>query len=113
MYLINCKGLDIANSINKLSQFTSNPNNEHWSTLVKVLRYLERTWEYSLHYEKYPLVLEGYSDANWILDTVLSKSSSGYVFTLRGGAIYWKSPKQTCIAWSTIEFEFILLDKIE
>ncbi|KAE8717430.1 hypothetical protein F3Y22_tig00110045pilonHSYRG00041 [Hibiscus syriacus] len=36
-------------------------------------------------------------------------STSGYVFTLGGVAISWKSSKQTCIAFSTIESEFIAL----
>ncbi|KAL0373139.1 UNVERIFIED_CONTAM: Retrovirus-related Pol polyprotein from transposon TNT 1-94 [Sesamum calycinum] len=37
-------------------------------------------------------------------------STSGYVFTLGGGAISWKSVKQTCIARSTMESEFIALE---
>ena len=56
-------------------------------------------------------VLEGYNDANLISDSKNSKSTSGYVFTLGGAAIYWKSSKQTVLARSTIESEFIALDK--
>ena len=37
---------------------------------------------------------------------------SGYVFTLGGAAVSWKSSKQTCIARSTRESEFIALDKV-
>ena len=33
------------------------------------------------------------------------------VFTIGGGSISWKSSKQTCIARSTMESEFIALDK--
>ena len=69
------------------------------------------TTNYSLHYGKYPVVLEGYSDANWIADSEESKSTSGYVFTLAGAAVSWKYTKQTCIARSTMESEFIALDK--
>ena len=39
------------------------------------------------------------------------KSTSGYVFTLGRGAIYWKSSKQTCITRSTMEAEFIASKK--
>ena len=67
--------------------------------------------DYGLNYTRYLAVLEGYSDANWISDTKDTKSTSGYVFTLGGAAISWKSSKQTCIARSTMEFEFIALDK--
>ena len=76
-----------------------------------MLRYLKYTITYGLHYTKYPPVLEGYSDANWISDNTETKSTNGYVFTLGGAAISWKSSKQTCIARSTMESEFIALDK--
>ena len=56
-------------------------------------------------------MVEGYSDANWISDSQETKSTSGYVFTLGGAAISWRSTKQTCIARSTMESEFIALDK--
>ena len=75
------------------------------------MRYLKYTLNYGLHYTRYPTVLEGYSDANWISDTKDTKSTSGYVFTLGGAAVSWKSSKQTCIARSTMESEFIALDK--
>ncbi|RVW62815.1 Retrovirus-related Pol polyprotein from transposon TNT 1-94 [Vitis vinifera] len=52
-----------------------------------------------------------YSDANWISNVKDSKSHSGYVFTLGGAAVSWKSSKQTVIARSTMESEFITLDK--
>ena len=39
------------------------------------------------------------------------KSTSGYVFTFGGGAMSWKSSKQTCIARSTMEFELNALEK--
>ena len=41
----------------------------------------------------------------------VTKSTSGYVFALGGAAVSWKCSKQTCIARSTMESEFIALDK--
>ena len=55
--------------------------------------------------------MEGFSDANWISNMKDSRSASGYVFTLGGAAIAWKSSKQILIARSTMESEFIALDK--
>ena len=40
-----------------------------------------------MRYEKYPHVLEGYNDINWIADSEKSKSTSGYIFTLGGAVI--------------------------
>lgn len=39
------------------------------------------------------------------------KSTSGYVFAIGGGAMTWKSSKQTCIARSTMDAELIALEK--
>uniref|UniRef100_A0A2N9GAW9 Integrase catalytic domain-containing protein n=1 Tax=Fagus sylvatica TaxID=28930 RepID=A0A2N9GAW9_FAGSY len=111
MYIMNCTRPDIAYSVSKLSRYTSNPGEDHWKAIVRVLRYLKYTLNYGVHYTRYPAVLEGYSDANWISDTNDTKSTSGYVFTLGGAAVSWKSSKQTCIARSTMESEFIALDK--
>ncbi|KAL0347056.1 UNVERIFIED_CONTAM: Retrovirus-related Pol polyprotein from transposon TNT 1-94 [Sesamum calycinum] len=68
MYIMNCTRPDIAYAVNKLSRFTSNPSKDHWKGLIRVLRYLKYTSNYGLHYTRYPAVLEGYSDANWISD---------------------------------------------
>ncbi|KAL0361314.1 UNVERIFIED_CONTAM: Retrovirus-related Pol polyprotein from transposon TNT 1-94 [Sesamum radiatum] len=111
MYIMNCTRPDVAYAVNKLRRFTSNPSKNHWKGLIRVLRYLKYTSNYGLHYTRYPAVLEGYSDANWISDSKDTKSTSGYVFTIGGGAVSWKSSKQTCIAHSTMESEFIALDK--
>ncbi|XP_057792624.1 putative late blight resistance protein homolog R1A-10 [Salvia miltiorrhiza] len=96
LYLTNCTRPDIACSVNKLGSFTANPSNEHWKSLERVLRYLKYTQNYAIHYTREPSVLEGYCDANWISDAKDSFSTSGYVFTVGGGAVSWKSKKQTC-----------------
>ena len=111
MYLMSCTRQDIAYSISKLSSYTSNPETKHWQGIMRVLKYLRFTRDYGLHYTIYHTVLEGYSDANWISNVKHSKSQSGYVFTLGGVAVSWKSSKQMVIARSTMESEFTTLDK--
>ena len=111
MYSMSCTRPDIAFTVSKLSRFTSNPRTDHWKAIVRVLRYLRYTRNYGLHYTIDPAILEGYSDASWISDTQYSKATSGYVFTLGGAAVSWKSSKQTVITRSTMEAEFVALDK--
>ena len=84
---------DITYTISRLSRYTSNPSVDHWKTIVTVLRYLQYTHNYALHYTRYPAVLEWYSDVNWISDIKDSKSTSGYVSTLVGAVVSWKSSK--------------------
>ena len=111
MYLMSCKRLDIAYTVNRLSRYMSSPRVMHWQRIARVLKYLRFTRDYGLYYTRYPAVLEGYSDAKWISNVKDSKSHSGYVFTLRGGVVSWKSSKQMVISRYTMEYEFIALDK--
>ncbi|XP_062089599.1 secreted RxLR effector protein 161-like [Humulus lupulus] len=111
MYLMSCTRPDIAYNVSTLSRFTSNPSIEHWKAITRVLRYLQYTRNYGLNYTREPAVLEGYTDASRISDIQDSKGTSGYVFTLGGATVSWKSSKQTVITRSTMESEFVALDK--
>ncbi|KAK8914272.1 Protein FAR1-RELATED SEQUENCE 5 [Platanthera zijinensis] len=66
--------------------------------------------DYSLVYPGFPEVLEGYSDVNWVTDSLDVKSTTGFVFLLGGVVISWASTKQTVISKSTMKSELIALD---
>ena len=109
MYLMNCTRLDIAYAVGRLSQYTQSFNQNHWTTVCRVLKYLKGTINYGLCFSGFPSVLEGFSDANWISDLDEMNSTSGYVFILGGSAISWKYSKQTCFNRSSMEVDFIAL----
>ncbi|KAH9672197.1 hypothetical protein KPL70_017637 [Citrus sinensis] len=109
MYAMHCTRPDIAFAVCKMSRYTSNPSVEHWKAIGRILGYLKRTVNLGLFYDDYPEVLEGYSDASWVTNTRDNKSTSGWIFTIAGGAVSWASKKQTCITHSTMESEFIAL----
>lgn len=93
MYLMNCTRPDIAYVVSRLSRYTHNPSYDHW---------------FNFCYIDSPCVLEAYCDASLISDNDEVNSTSGFVFTLGGGAVAWKSTKHTCIARSmTMESELI------
>ena len=74
----------------------------------KALRYAQGTKDYMLTYRRSDsLEIKGYSDADFAGDKDDRKSTSGYIFTLAGGAISWKSSKQSIVASSTMYAEFI------
>ena len=112
MYAMHCIRPDVAFVINRLSRYTSSPSVEHWKAITRVLGYLKKTKDLELYYSGYPVVLEGYSDANWVTSMGDNKLTSGWIFTLGGGAISWASKKQSCISYSTMEFEFIALASV-
>jgi hypothetical protein len=93
MYLASTTRPAISFVVRKLSRFMSNPGDVPWQALERVLCYLKGTTSYGIHYSGYPRVLEGYSDSNWISDADEAKATSGYLFTLGGGAVSWKSCK--------------------
>jgi hypothetical protein len=64
MYLATATRPDISFVVSKLSQFVSNPGDDHWHALERVLRYLKGTMSLGIHYTEYPTILDGYCDAN-------------------------------------------------
>ena len=48
---------------------------------------MKGTASYEIDYSGYPRVLAGYSGSNWIYDADKTKATSGYLFTLGGGAV--------------------------
>ena len=53
------------------------------------------------------LIPIGYIDSDFKLDLDFRKSTSGCVFTLGGGALSWRSVKQSCMADSIMEAEYV------
>ena len=108
-YATDCTRPDIAYVVGLLCKFTSRPGKEHWNAIERVMRYLKKTITLGLHYQRHPAVLEGYSDADWNTLSDDCKATSGYIFNIAGGAVSWKSKKQTILAQSTMESEMIAL----
>ncbi|XP_059461813.1 secreted RxLR effector protein 161-like [Corylus avellana] len=108
MYAQVCLRPDIAYAVRMLGRSQSNPRMEHWKATKKVMRYLQGTKNHMLTYKNVDyLEVMGYSDLDFAGCKVSRKSTSKYVFMLAGGTISWKSTKQTIIASSTMEAEFI------
>ena len=81
---------------------------DHWKAAKKVIRYLQGTKDYMMMYRRVDyLEVTGYSDADFAIYMDLRKSTSEYIFMLAGGAISWRSVKQTLTATSTTKAEFV------
>ncbi|KAL4011886.1 hypothetical protein IC575_028950 [Cucumis melo] len=107
MYALLCTRPDICYSVGIVSRYQSNPGRDHWTTVKNILKYLRRTKDYMLVYGSKDLILIGYTDSDFQTDKDARKSTSGSVFTLNGGAVVWRSIKQSCIANSTMEAEYV------
>ncbi|XP_046841894.1 secreted RxLR effector protein 161-like [Xenia sp. Carnegie-2017] len=81
-----------------------------WTAVKRIFRYLKGTFDYGLHYTpETSLDCVRFSDADWGGDINDRKSTSGYIFIMNGAAVSWKSKKQSCVALSTAEAEYIAL----
>jgi len=108
MYAQTCTRPDISFAVGMLGRYQSNPGREHWQAAKKVLRYLQGTKDYMLMYRRSnELEVIGYSDSDFAGCIDTRKSTFGYLFMISQGAISWKSAKQTIVASSTMEAEFV------
>ncbi len=110
MYLSQCTRPDISFAVNKLSRYNySNPGIKHWQAVKHLLRYLKGTSSNKLEFKKSnedPDIV-GYVDADWGSQVDDRKSTTGYLFKAQGSAISWSSKKQTTVALSSCEAEYM------
>ena len=101
---------DIAAAVGIVSQYMSNPTEQHWSAVKRIFRYLRgsATLGIQLGSSKTPQKLQCYSDSDWARCLDTRRSTTGYL-TLLGGPISWQSKKQPTVALSSTEAEYLAL----
>lgn len=98
---------DIAYSVGVVSQFMHSPQEEHWEAVLRIVRYLKKTAEYGLIFEKNGhLDICGFTDADWGGSLSDGRSISGYFTFVGGNLVTWRSKKQKVVALSSAEAEF-------
>eukprot|EP00253_Pinus_taeda_P018330 PITA_18330 len=112
MYAMVCTRPDIAHALGVLSRSMSKPRKEHWTIVKRVFRHLRGTSDYGLCYQgrlglDRVLDIRGFVDVDWVGDLDQRRFTSGYVFNLFGGAVSWMSKKQSVVALSTTEVEYM------
>jgi hypothetical protein len=108
MYLTNTRP-DICFVVNTLSQFLVEPRRVHLVVAKHVMRYLKGTMDYGLSYDgDHDFTLSGYTDTDWAGSVVDRKRTSRCCFSLGSAMISWQSRKQSSIALSTTEVEYIV-----
>ncbi|GJW53730.1 retrotransposon protein, putative, ty1-copia subclass [Tanacetum coccineum] len=86
MYAVRCTRPDVAFAQNLVSRYQQNPGKLHWVAVKHILKFC---------------------DASWQCDKDDTKSQTGYVFVVNGGAVDWKSKKQTTIAMHATQSEYM------
>ena len=109
MYAMLCTRPNISYALSVTSRCQSNPIEGHWVAIKNILKYLRRTKDVFLIYEDDDFIVSGYTNASFQSDRDGFKSQSGYVFTMNGGVVSWKSFKQDTTKDSIIESEYSTL----
>lgn len=101
---------DIAFAVNDVSRFNGNHSNEHWQAVKRIFRYLKGTTDHKLIYQVNGNPnMHAFSDADWGSEVDDRRSCSGYVLKMSNAAISWASKRQSIVALSSTEAEYIAL----
>ena len=110
---------DISHAVGMLSRYLSNPQLVNVIAAKRVLRYLVGTGNMGLFYkrnenmvvtdggEQRSVHVQAYSDADWAGDKSDRKSTTGYVLQVNGCVVSWGVKKQSTVALSTAEAEYM------
>ena len=132
--MVTCRP-DISFPLIKLSQYSSNPSEEHYLAIKDIFYYLKATKSDGIYYWRptpnlnlpklpmptstpstyspepssradTPLDLIGSVDADWAGDSTHRRSITGIILRLAGGTVLYKTKFQDTIAMSSTEAEF-------
>ena len=113
MYAMVGTRADIAHAVGVLSRYMLTPGREHRTIVKKILRYLRGMIDYAFCYQGKPrfnkqVQIHGFLNSYWVGDVDRRQSTNWYVFNLHGGVVSWMSRRQSIIALSTIEVEYMV-----
>ena len=112
IYAMVCSRPDLSWVVTKLSQSLAKPCKGDWVMIKHVLQYVKGSLDKKLVYSKcHSLSLHGFSDSDWAGSTTDRRSTTGYCFmlNLNGPPVSWKSQKQSTVALSSCEAEYMAL----
>ena len=108
MYAMTATRPDIAFAIGKLSRYLCSYTKTHFQAAKDVLRYLKGTRDLRIIYTGGNGVkLVGLVDSAFIDKDEEGKSTTGYLLTIAGGAVEWRSALQKVTAQSSAEAEYM------
>ncbi|MBW0569331.1 hypothetical protein O181_109046 [Austropuccinia psidii MF-1] len=102
-------------TVNQLSRYCTNPTAKNWISLKHLLRYLKGTMTYNPIYKKSQSLsliseLMGWEDTDYENAKEDCKSISGYVIQVYENPVCWLSKRQSVVAQSTTEAEYISMN---
>ncbi|TYZ61548.1 hypothetical protein PybrP1_003633 [[Pythium] brassicae (nom. inval.)] len=110
LYVANATSSDISVALSILSQYLDTPTETYWRAAVRVLRYIMGTDSHGLRFANdTENIVTAYCDANWGNDKVSRRSTSGVLIIMGGAPVVYKSKRQSTMAVSSVEAEYLSL----
>lgn len=107
IFLANGSRPDITHSVNIILRAQANPEKSDWEAAYRVLHYLKGTADFGLLYKGIGDNITCYSDASLGSNDPNARSTTGYLVYLYGDLVSWQTKKQTQLALSSAEAEYI------
>ncbi|CAI7735822.1 unnamed protein product, partial [Closterium sp. NIES-54] len=108
MYVMTCTRHDLAYPLSILARYVAPGRHrpENWEAAKRVLRYLCSTSDMGLVLGgRGPVVLTRHSDASWVDDLAIQRSSQGYTFSLGSNSVSWRSTRSSSVLNCSCEAE--------
>ncbi|KAE9042308.1 hypothetical protein PR002_g3993 [Phytophthora rubi] len=116
MYVATSTRPDLAYPVGYLSRFVGNPTVQHGGALKCVLRYVVATTDHGIYFKKprgdqleklRSITVDGYCDSDSGNRPDNRKSVTGYVMMVASGPVAWTARRQSVVAQSTAEAEYV------
>ncbi|KAM2761386.1 hypothetical protein COP1_025857 [Malus domestica] len=110
MYAMVCTRPDISQAVSIVSRYMHNPGKRHWQVVKWILRYILGTVDVGLLFQQDKVTgqcVVGYVDSDYAGDLDKRRSTTGFVFTIAGGPVSWRSILQSTVALLTTEAEYM------
>ncbi|KAE8694724.1 hypothetical protein F3Y22_tig00110777pilonHSYRG00394 [Hibiscus syriacus] len=109
MYTMVCTHPDLAHVVSQVCKYMSKPGKQHWEAVKWIFQYLKGTVGHGIGFgsQRDNHLVVGYVDSDYEGDLDNRRPTTGYVFTLGGGPICWKSTIQSVVALSKTEAEYM------
>uniref|UniRef100_A0A5S6QJX2 Reverse transcriptase Ty1/copia-type domain-containing protein n=1 Tax=Trichuris muris TaxID=70415 RepID=A0A5S6QJX2_TRIMR len=108
LYLATATRPDISFAVGQLCRCMEHPTQRDWKAVKRVMRYLAGSPYRKLRFSANGSIkLSGFVDADWAGDQADRKSTSGYAFKVGTSTVAWSSRKQSFVALSSTEAEYI------
>jgi hypothetical protein len=104
---------DIAYAVSQAARFMEAPTARHWHMVVRIFKYLARTIHRKIRMgpagSVNDLKLVAYTDSDWAGDAETRKSRTGWLLSVGGACVAWRSSLQTGYSQSATEAEYVAM----